>query len=210
MEGSQGLQMVWQLLDQALRRLAHERLDEACAAWYLARRRHGKRMHERIVYPKRTQLEMAAEDENTIISNKQTTSKMEVARAVQLCSTLIAIQTVPGVMFPKIHEIEKMIGQAVPSTNRTSRPKPLMRKPSAGEVFATEVESDQEQDATEERAPEMELSRKMNFWETPRKTTATVQTRKCVVPPKQHSLLVGVPSRRWRISGERKASRKRR
>ena len=39
-------------------------------------------------------------------------------------------------------------------------------------------------------------------------TRLTVQSRKCVVTPRQHSLLVGVPSRRWWMSGRREAARK--
>ena len=43
----------------------------------------------------------------------------------------------------------------------------------------------------------------MNFWKTLRKTTGTVRTRKCVLPARQRSLLVGVPSRRRLRSGKR-------
>ena len=53
-------------------------------------------------------------------------------------------------MFPKTHEMEQITGQPYPSTNRASRPKTLMREPSARRVYETEVESEQEQDTVEE------------------------------------------------------------
>ena len=56
------------------------------------------------------------------------------------------------VTFPKMHEVEKRSGQAVPSTSRTRRPKALVRKSHARRV-ETEVESEQEQNATEEEGP---------------------------------------------------------
>ena len=39
MEANRGLQMVCEIQDQAPGTLAHERLDDACAAWDSARRR---------------------------------------------------------------------------------------------------------------------------------------------------------------------------
>ena len=87
-------------------------------------------------------------------------------------------ETVLRVTCPKMRETEKRTGQAVPSTNRTGHPKPLLRP--------------RESSLNKSRTP---LRRKMNFWKTLRKTTATVQTRKCVLPPRQYSLLVGVRGR---------------
>ena len=52
MEANRGLQMVCEIHYQAPGTLAHERLDDACAAWDSARRRHEQNMHEWIAYPK--------------------------------------------------------------------------------------------------------------------------------------------------------------
>ena len=63
-EGSQGLQIVWQILDQSHGQFAHER------------QRHGLSVHDWIVDLKRTRLEVEAQFENVGTSNKQVASKL--------------------------------------------------------------------------------------------------------------------------------------
>ena len=62
------------------------------------------------------------------------------------------IDTVLRVMSPKMHEVEQRTGLSLPlpSTSRGIRRKTVMSKPNARRVYETEVESEQEQDATEE------------------------------------------------------------
>ena len=201
LEGLQGLQVLWEILERAYGTPARKRLEE-----------RGQSMHEWIENRNSTLMEVEAQ-ENVVLSNKQMGAKMVWTSQVLFNSGSVLdpglVEPVLRVVFPQVHKIEKTTAQAVPFTSRRSRPKPLMRAPNERQEEETEVECEQEQDATqEEDVPEVELSVEVNFWKALRKTTATVQTRKCVVPPGQHSLLVGVPSRRRRISRKREASRK--
>ena len=116
-------------------------------------------------------LEFEAQDENVVVSNKQMASKMlRGASVAPEKKSLVLfnaggvpdpdrIEAVLRVLFPKMHEIEKRTGQAVPPTDRTSRPKALLRQPKAREVYEKEIEFEQEQDTTEkEDVLEVELS----------------------------------------------------
>ena len=105
---------------------------------------------------------------------------------LEVCSMLDPdhIDTLLRLAFPKMREMEKRTGQAVPSTNRASRPKTFTRKPNAREV----------QENRGGRTCRIHCSRRQ---------------RRAVLP-RQHSLLGGVPGRRGQASERQEASSKRR
>ena len=76
LERPDGLDMVWEILDQAHEKMEHERADDAYDGWESARRKHGQSMEEWISYIKKIKLEMEAHDEDVVISAKQMASKM--------------------------------------------------------------------------------------------------------------------------------------
>ena len=82
LEGPLAHQLVWHVLDQAHGMLARERLDEAYTAWDWARRRHGQRMHEWIVYLKKNRLERDARDPD-VVSTEQMANEV-LPREVRL------------------------------------------------------------------------------------------------------------------------------
>ena len=135
LEGPLAHQLVWQVLDQAHEMLARERLDEAYTAWDWARRRHGQRMHEWIVYLKKPRLERDAQDP-VVVSTDQMANEV-LPREVPLCAPqkktqvqfnsggaldLHRIETVLRIMFPIPHEVRRRTVRAVPSINRSPRP----------------------------------------------------------------------------------------
>ena len=174
--------------------------------------------HARVDHPKRTRLEMEAQDENVVISNKQMASKIlwgvsvvkEEKSQVLFNSGGVrdadGIEAVLRVVFPKMYEIENG-EQDKPYRPRIERAARNHSCSSQTQDKYAEPRSSLNKSSTFRALSSQ--SGKMNFWKALRKTTATVQAVKCVVP-QSNSLLVGVPIRRRRISGRQEASRKRR
>ena len=134
LERPDGLDMVWQILDQAHEKMEHERADDAYDGWENARRRHGQSMEEWISNIKKIKLEMEAHDEDVVISAKQMASKM--LRGSGLPSEKRAqvlfnaggkyvpdrIATVLRVTYPRLHEAERRSGLVVPRARQAGMP----------------------------------------------------------------------------------------
>ena len=134
LERPDGLDMVWQILDQAHEKMEHERADDAYDGWESARRRHGQSMEEWISHIKKIKLEMEAHDEDVVISAKQMASKM--LRGSGLPSEKRAqvlfnaggkyvpdrIATVLRVTYPRLHEAERRSGLVVPRARQAGMP----------------------------------------------------------------------------------------
>ena len=134
LEGPDGLEMVWQILDQAHEKMEHERADDAYDGWENARRKHGQSMEEWISYIKKIKLEMEAHDEDVVISAKQMASKMLRGSGLpsEKCAQVLfnaggkyvpdRIATVLRVTYPRLHEAERRSGQVVPRARQASMP----------------------------------------------------------------------------------------
>jgi len=165
LEGKEGLNMVWRILDQAHEKMEHERMDEAYANWEQARRKHGQSMDEWITYLKKVRLEVEAHDGAKVISLREMASKMlrgaglsteKRAQVLFNCGGRYdpeRVETVLRVTYPKLHETERKQGVVVPrervlsshrnggnfSRGAPGKPRPEVRK--VNEVH--EVEEDQ-------------------------------------------------------------------
>ena len=76
LQGADGLQLVWELLDGHHEQLSHDRLDDSYRAWETAHRNHGEPMDMWLSRLLRIKTELETQDTQLKISDRQWASKM--------------------------------------------------------------------------------------------------------------------------------------
>jgi len=133
MVAPEGLSLIWNILDRAHEKMAHERADDAYQAWEGAHRRHGQSMDDWITYLQKCKLELEAQDSNLIVSEQQLASKMlrganlpqeKRAQVLFNCGGVYdpkRMETVLRVTYPRIAEQERRQGIVMPRKRTEDR-----------------------------------------------------------------------------------------
>ena len=73
---SNGIALMWEILDRAHEKMANERVEDACVAWESAHHKHGQSMDAWITYLHKCRLELEAHDMELAVSDQEMASMM--------------------------------------------------------------------------------------------------------------------------------------